>query len=364
MKAPQFELVSAGSMQRACEALRSAGRIGLDTEFMRERTFYPRLCLVQISTNERIYCLDPLELDDLDELWDTLTLASWVLHSGRQDVEVLYLLTGHMPRRIFDTQIAAGLLGYAPQLGYGALVSELCGVALPKTHTRADWSRRPLTPALLEYAAQDVEYLLPARELLAERLEKLGRLEWAEEDSRDLLDETLYAADPVTAVQRVKGANRLPGRAHQAATKLAAWREKEAIEKDRPRQWIMKDATLLELATAGPRDLAALKRIDSLPSATVRRAGQALLGLLAEARGEPANGREPVNRLDEAGKEELREMQSLVAAQAGELGLQPEVLASRKELTAALAGERKLRVFRGWRREMIGDRLLEMLENG
>lgn len=362
MKAPQFELVTAGGMQRACEALRASGRIGLDTEFMREKTFYPRLCLVQISTDEHIYCLDPLELENLDELWDTLTLASWVLHSGRQDVEVLYLLTGRMPRRIFDTQVAAGLLGYAPQLGYGALVSELFGVDLPKTHTRADWSRRPLTPALLEYAAQDVEYLLPARDLLAEKLEKLGRLAWAEEDSHDLLNEALYAADPVTAVQRVKGANRLPRRAHQAAARLAAWREREAIEKDRPRQWIMKDATLLELATAGPRDLAALQRIGSLPPATVRRAGKTLLGLLAEARGEPPGDRVPASRLDDTGKAKLRDMQSLVAARAGELGLQPEVLASRRDLTAALSGERELRAFRGWRRDLIGEPLLAMLQ--
>jgi ribonuclease D len=362
MKTPQFELVSAAEMKPVCEALRSAGRIGLDTEFMRESTFYPQLCLVQIATDESIYCIDPLETNDLDSFWDTLALASCVLHSGRQDVEVLYLLTGRMPRQVFDTQVAAGLLGYAPQLGYGALVSELFDVDLPKTHTRADWSRRPLTPALLEYAAQDVEYLLPARNLLAERLEKLGRLDWAEEDSRDLLNETLYAADPVTAVQRLKGANRLPGRARRAAGMLAAWREQEAISRDRPRQWIMKDATLLELAAAGPRDLAALKRIGSLPPATVRRAGKTLLGLLAEARGEPAGDEAPVGRLDDAGKAELRQMQSLVAGQARELGLQPEVVASRKELSAAQAGERKLKVFRGWRRELVGDRLLEMLE--
>jgi ribonuclease D len=285
------------------------------------------------------------------------------VHSGRQDVEVLFLASGLMPGRIFDTQIAAALLGYAPQLGYAALVTELFGVELAKTHTRADWSRRPIAEEFLHYATEDVLYLLPAYELLAARLSNDGRLRWAEEDSKDLLDRALYAPDPQTAVQRLKGARYLRGRARRAAEKLGAWREQEALRLDRPRQWILKDSVLLELAVAGPENDAALARTPGLPPGTVRRAGRDLLAVLADARAEARAPDEyqPPPRPDETEKKLLKPMLSLVAATAEELGIQPEVVASRKELTAALHGERNLRAFRGWRRELVGEKLLSLL---
>ena len=159
------------------------------------------------------------EVGDLDPLWDLIADPEIrvVLHAGGQDVQIAYDHAKRPAANVFDTQIAAGLLGMAPQLGYATLARDLFDVELPKSHTRADWTRRPLPEGLLHYAAEDVEYLLPAYEFLGECLERKGRLEWAEEDSAALLDPALYAIDPSQAISRLKGARNLKGRARTAA---------------------------------------------------------------------------------------------------------------------------------------------------
>ena len=343
------------------------GRIGLDTEFMREKTFYPQLCLVQIATVDRIYCVDPLgadsSLDRLDGFWRTLMDCDWVVHAGRQDIEVLHHTAARMPRQIFDTQIAASLLGFPPQIGYANLVSELFDVSLPKSHTRADWSRRPLPAALVRYAAEDVEYLLPAYERLVTELERKGRLGWALQDSADLIEPALYDNDPGNAIRRLKGARNLSGASRAAAERLAAWREREAVQRNRPRQWIMKDAVLLEIAARLPETRKALAATPGLSERTAARATDNLLGLIAQAR-ERSSSYEPPRRPDERQKAVLKKLQASTAACASELGVAAETIAPKKELSEALAGRRDTRVFRGWRRGVIGERLLEMLDGG
>ena len=151
---PEYTLVDRpGALASALDALDC---VAVDTEFMREKTFFSQLCLVQVAAGEHIYCVDPLTDEDLSGLWSSLLATGWVLHSGRQDIEVVYQTAGKMPVSVFDTQIAAGLLGYPPQMGYANLVKELFEVNIDKTHTRADWSRRPLPDAYLHYAAEVV----------------------------------------------------------------------------------------------------------------------------------------------------------------------------------------------------------------
>ncbi len=358
---PEFQFVDLRSNDTVSALLSSERRIGLDTEFMREKTFYPRLCLVQIAAAERIYCADPMGGGNLDSFWRRLMNCQWVVHSARQDIEVLFHTTDRMPGTIFDTQIAAGLLGFSPQLGYAGLVEELFGVALAKSHTRADWTRRPLPAAALEYAAEDVEYLLPAYEELSRQLAKLGRLRWAEEDSTDLLRPSLYKSDSRHAVDRLKGARNLRGRARAAAARLASWRESEAERSDRPRQWIIKDAVLLEIASTGPEDQESLAAIRGLAPRTLRRAANTLLDILAAARSDEIEY-EPPQKPNDKQKAILIEMQSAVAACAQKLEIAAEIIAPKKELSASLEGDRQSRVFTGWRRELIGEHLLEMLE--
>ena len=341
--------------------LDSSQSIGLDTEFMREKTFFAELCLVQIAAGSNIYCVDPLQSDDMTEFWSTAMQTPWVVHSARQDIEVIYQSAQQMPTELFDTQVAAALLGFAPQMGYATLVSELFDVELPKSHTRADWSRRPLSDAMLQYAAEDVEYLLPARDILAERLDKLGRLAWAAEDSALLLDPALYDIDPAAAIKRLKGARNLRGRKRSAAARLAAWREREALRANRPRQWIARDAALLELAFAMPTSKKQLEALDGLPAGLVRRSGKRLLEVIAESAADDHNHRPP-SAPNEAQKALLKKMQATVAACAADLGLSAEIIAPKKELSAVIiGGERDSRVFSGWRRDLVGSDLLQLV---
>jgi ribonuclease D len=303
-------------------------------------------------------------LDDSDRsktIWQAITAPAWVVHSARQDLEVIYQTVNLMPGEIFDTQVAAALLGYQPQIGYGNLVTELFDVELAKSHTRADWSRRPLPAAFMEYAAEDVQYLLPACDALTERLDRLGRLEWALEDSRSLLDVELYETNAAQAINRIKGARNLHGRDRSAATSLAAWREEEALRRDRPRQWIMRDAVLLDIAVNRPSTKKNLGAIPGLAERTIRRAGDQLLKLLAAAANQ-ASDYLPPQKPDEGQKALLKKMQRLVTDTAEDLGLATELIAPKKELSTALLGNRDLRIFRGWRRDCVGLQLLEMLE--
>lgn len=335
--------------------------VGIDTEFMREKTFFAELCLVQIATGSKIYCVDPLPGNPMDEFWDTLMRDTWVLHSGRQDIEVVYQSAKRMPERIFDTQIAAGLLGFAPQMGYATLVKELFDASIDKTHTRANWSRRPLPDEVLHYAAEDVEYLLPAREMLAEQLDRKGRLAWAEEDSAMLLDPALYDIDPQLAVGRLKGARNMRGRRRAVAANLAVWREEEALRANRPRQWIVKDTALLEIATTLPDNIGALGDINGLPAGLIRRSGKNILGAVASA-SEADAGYRPPGAPNEAQKSALKQMQQYVAACAEDLGLAAETLASKRDLSAVIInGDRSSKVLTGWRKELVGNELLKLL---
>jgi ribonuclease D len=295
-------------------------------------------------------------------IWRGLTSPAWVLHSGRQDLEVIYQTVDVVPEDVFDTQVAAALLGYQPQIGYGNLVKELFDIELAKSHTRADWTQRPLPEELIDYAAEDVQYLLPAYDALTERLEQLGRLQWAIEDSMDLLDLSLYANDATEAINRLKGAKNLRGSARSAAAHLAAWREREALKRNRPRQWIMRDPVLLDIAVNRPDSRNKLGATPGLAARTAARAGDQLLRVLADAEKDESDY-QPPQKPNERQKAVLKKMQKLVSDTAEDLGLATELIAPKKELSSAMLGSRELRIFRGWRREQVGRNLLELLED-
>lgn len=336
-------------------------RLGVDTEFMREKTYFAQLCLVQVATEDRIYCVDPLAEDEQDDFWQALLSREWVVHSARQDIEVIWQTAGAMPTAIFDTQIAAGLLGYPAQMGYAGLVKELFDVEMDKSHTRADWTRRPLRESWLQYAAEDVEYLLPAYEVLRDRLESAGRLDWARQDATMLLDRGLYEVIDGQAIERLKGARNLRGRRRAAAARLADWREAEAIRRDRPRQWIARDNLLLDIAHRLPANEQELARIDGMPPKLVRRVGKHLLAAVAASTSDD-KGYSPPRAPTEQQKALLKKMQARVADCADGLGLAAETIASKRELAAVIiSGSRESRLFHGWRNELIGDELLSLL---
>ena len=343
------------------DQLHDHDRLAVDTEFMREKTFFAQLCLVQIATPDDIFCVDPLSNSAQDLFWKRVLGASWVVHSARQDIEVVLQTAGTMPSEVFDTQIAAGLLGMPAQIGYAGLVKDLLDVDMSKSHTRADWTRRPLPEAVLQYAAEDVEHLLPIASILSERLDKKKRLDWALEDSKRLLDPALYDTGSDQAIGRLKGARNFRGRRRAAAVRLAAWREEEAIRRNRPRQWIVRDGLLLDIAHQLPASVDDLAKVDGMPSKLLHRVGRQLIDEVAAADDQQDNY-QPPRPPGEAQKALLKEMQSLVAECAGDLELAAETVASKRELAAAIVtGERNSRVFSTWRRELVGEKLLQLL---
>lgn len=345
-------------------AARLAGEpaIGLDTEFMRERTYHPQLCLVQISWARHAACVDPLALPELEALRAALGAASTVkvLHASRQDLEVLLPTVGAV-HPVFDTQIAAALTGEPAQIGYADLVRRLLGHELAKAHTRTDWSRRPLSTEQIEYALDDVRYLLTLKTQLEERLDRLGRLPWLAEELAALEDPAAFSVDPDQAWRRLKGLSGLdPGR-QRLLRMLAAWRERRAMQRNRPRGWILDDALLREIVLRVPRTLDALGAIENVPANVLSRFGAQLLEYVHAA--EIAEPAPPLTRPkpDPHKNALLKKLGAIHRATATELGLNPQVLATRRDLEQFADGREDAAVLSGWRREVLGERLLAAL---
>jgi ribonuclease D len=330
--------------------------IGIDTEFMRERTFYPRLCLLQISAGDRVWCVDTLCGLDLGALLPALTGKSVrkVIHAARQDLEAFYVAAQHIVAPVFDTQIAAACAGLKPQVGYADLANSLLGVTLAKGQTRTDWSRRPLSRAQLEYAADDVVYLGDIAARLEDRLRELGREHWVSEDCALLENPALYATDPALAWERLRGIAQLSPQPRARARIIAAWRENVARERNLPRSWVLPDTAIFDIAHADPAAPG-----DSLPPG------------LFEALRDAAGARTGSNAPDDAPAQESRptaeqkalieRLARIVDARAAELSVSAEILAPRGELKALALGKRDGHALHGWRREVIGDLLLEAL---
>lgn len=356
-------ITEAGALADLGAELAVAPAIGLDTEFMRERTYRADLCLLQVATPGQAVCVDPLALETLTPLTAALSATGPVkiLHAARQDLEVLWAAIGRVGP-VFDTQVAAALAGFPAQVGYGDLVRQLLGHELAKAHTRADWSRRPLSADQVTYALDDVRYLLPLRDALIERLDKLGRTTWLAEDLRDLADPGSFIVDPDRAWQRLKGVQALDAGRQRLARSLAAWRERRAIDRNRPRGWILDDSVLKEIVASVPRDAAALAVIGEMPEGVAQRSGAELLALVREAEiPEPPPPLPRRERPDAAFTAAVKRLAELTRQAASETGISAEVLAPRRELERLAGGDQAVAVLSGWRRAVVGERLLRAL---
>lgn len=355
------------ALQDLCRQLQGADVVALDTEFVRDKTYYARLCLLQVATDDLVACIDPLALEDLDCLleifYDPDKLK--LLHAARQDLEIFHDLYGEVPAPLFDTQIAAALLGFSDQAGYGTVVEELLGVSLDKASARTDWAQRPLSATQLAYAADDVRYLLRLYPLILDRLTALGRQDWLEEDFRNLTVPSLYEKDADSAWRRVSGHGRLKPRQLAVLQQLAAWREEQARKRDKPRKWILSDDVLVTLARQAPTDLAQLGKLRGIPPGLVKQSGPAILERIRQALALPRD-QWPVAvqkiRLtpeQECVADTLMACLRLLGQQSG---ISPASLATRREVEKLVRGERDLALLHGWRGHIAGQPLLEMLE--
>lgn len=350
-----------------CKQLRSAEWIALDTEFLREKTYYPKLCLLQIATPETVACIDPIALDDLSPLLEIIfdEGITKVMHSGRQDMEIFFNIHGRPPSPVFDTQIAALLLGYADQIGYANLVKEMLGVELDKLHTRADWSLRPLSADQLQYAADDVVYLADIYQRMSAQLTDMGRLAWLSEDFERLASPGLYSNPPDQAWLKVKGGNRLKGASLAALQALAKWRETTAQQKNRPKGWILRDDALIDIARHRPASMEALGKIRGLGEGLVRNSGKVLVELVRDAASrQPVPFADTGRRLKPTPDQNalVDVMMALVRMSGEQNNLNPAVLASRKQLEQLVHGETDINVMQGWRKKFVGEQLARFLD--
>ena len=351
-----------------CDRARAFGRVALDTEFMREKTYWAKLCLIQLAVGDECAIVDPLNVSDLTPLLDLLADESVlkVLHAGTQDFELFYRLGGRAASPVFDTQVAATLAGFPSQVGYARLVQDLFGVAIDKSDTFTDWARRPLTPAQIEYAMNDVRYLDGAYLQLSARLEADGRLEWLADDFARMADPASYEVVPEAQFRRLKRISSLSRRQLGVLREVAAWREREAMRRDMPRRWVLGDETLVEVARRRPSDASALSEIRGL---NVRSLGDGGTGLLAAVRtglSVPEGDLPRIDRkrraiVDIEGVVEL--MGALVRLAASDHGVAVQLLATRADLERLAAGERDDNpLLQGWRRAIVGDELVALVE--
>jgi ribonuclease D len=343
--------------------LEAAPVVGLDTEFLRERTYRAELCLVQLASADLAVCVDPIAVKGVARLAPLLGANGpvKVMHASRQDLEVLYPDVG-LTQPVFDTQVAAALAGLPSQIGYGDLVRRMLGRELSKAHTRTDWSRRPLSEEQVEYALDDVRYLIPLKEKLEEELARLGRLEWLREELEPLTDVRSLVVEPEQAWLRVKGLRGLDEARTRLARSLAAWRERRAVERNRPRGWILEEAALREIVARVPRTLEQLASVPELPAGVVKHCGEELLECVRKADvpnpppSLPARARpDPTRNLL------VKKLSALNQTIAAEVGVSPEVLATRRDLEQLADGNHDAPVLQGWRKAIVGERLLAAL---
>lgn len=359
MSAP---ITDAAALAAAADAMAAHGAIGVDTEFMRERTYYAQLCLVQMAVDGLAVCIDPLALAALEPLRPLMGTPGIckILHAARQDLEVLAPVVGTVSN-VFDTQVAAALVGFPAQIGYADLLREILGIDLHKNQTRTDWSRRPLSAAQIDYALDDVHHLPPLRERLGERLDKLARTAWFDEEMARIGAES-FAVDPEQAWLRIKSFADLDPDRQRLAQLLGAWRERRAMNSNRPRGWILPDAALRDLVLQVPRDRAGLARLAELPEGIRENSGAQLLELIsAAAVPQPAAPLPQRRRPDPAQLDKVARLADITRRVGAQLELAPEILATRRDIERLAGGQLDGAILSGWRRAAIGAELLKAL---
>ena len=355
------------TLEAFVERARASSVLAIDTEFLREKTYYARLCLLQLATDDEVAIVDPFAVSDLHVLVPLLADRGIVklFHAGGQDLEILYREVGMLPEPIFDTQVAAALLGHTQQIGYGALVHSVCGVNLKKVDSYTDWSRRPLSDSQLEYAADDVVYLPGIYREMCAMLDARGRREWLAPDFAELSDPARYEADPRQRFRRLKRVSSLSRRQLSAAREVAAWREEEAARRDVPRKWVITDEQIVEACKREARSIDELFMVRGMREKLPTRDARTVAALLRKGLDAPQD-RWPV--LDRASKSEpnvdaqLDLMEAVVRLRARENGIAMQTLASRDDLARLARGyTEEVDVLRGWRRAMVGEELLDLL---
>lgn len=358
--APQ-PITTPDALSQCLTELSGAPFIALDTEFRREDTYFPELCLVQLATPAGLWLIDPLAMD-LTVLWNALNHSPTpiVLHAAQQDLELIARASAALPPVLRDTQIAAALLGLGDQIGYAQLVSARLGISLDKSQSRTDWTHRPLSTAQRQYAADDVLHLCALYPGLIDTLRDKGRLGWFEAECAELSDTARFAPRTTGLWRKVSGQQALRPPERAVLEAITHWRETQAIARNTPRRWILSDDTALKLAACpqpDAKDIVAGRHGVPHPSDAER---QSLLSAMAAARQSPPEcwPRTIVTRLNPTEQSRLHRWQNRLSALSHEVGISPALLATTDDLVQLLHHpEKENRITQGWRAPLIGEAL-------
>lgn len=355
-----------------CARWRQQAAVAIDTEFMRSETFYPIAGLIQVGDGRGCYLIDPLAITDFAPLRELLLdpAVTKVLHSCSEDLDVFQRLLDLVPSPIFDTQVAAAFAGYGFSLGYAGLIKAVLTIDIPKEETRSDWLQRPLSAAQLKYAALDVAHMLVVYGKLLQQLKATGRLQWVKDDCADLVTNARQPDDFTQAYRKVGFAWKLRREELVTLQQLCIWRETEARQRNLPRNRLVKEPVLWEIARRQPQDLEQLQRIRDLPPRTLRDYGEHLLTLVAASTAtDPDNWPErldPPLAISEAAQ--LKRLKKQVQEVAQELAMPVELFVRKKEYEELLRSGMHGDEFRlparlhGWRFEVVGQRLLALAQ--
>ena len=349
-----------------CERIGKERVIAVDTEFLRERTYYPKLCLVQVGTASEIGAIDPILIKDLSPLASIFAdeRVTKVFHACGQDLEVILDGMGVACTSVFDTQVAAAFLGMRQQVSYASLVEAYAGVRLPKAESLTDWSRRPLDPEQLTYAEDDVRYLPAIYESMIEQLVEKDRLSWVQPEIAEVCDPSHMHRDPRMAYLRLKRSSSLTRRQLAIAREVCAWREKTAASHDIPRKWVLSDEVVVEVCKRAPRTRDRLRKIrgtDQLAEKDVRD----LLEMVQVGEGVPASECPQQERHSHPSPElesVVDLMIALVRVVSEKFGIATQLIATRDDLVESAQDRSKSRLASGWRYELAGRQLESLLE--
>ena len=361
-------ITSQADLESFVQRAQNASVLAIDTEFLREKTYYAKLCLLQLATEDEVALIDPFRIRSLDPLLPLFQDSAIVklFHAAGQDLGILYHETGVLPEPIFDTQIAAALLGHTQQVGYASLVYSQCGVQLKKIDSFTDWSRRPLSQSQLEYAADDVRYLPQLYHSMKQELEKKGRLHWLDQDFAALSDPSQYETDERERYKRLKRVSQLSRRQLSAAREVTAWRELEAQHRDVPRKWVLTDEHIVEACKREARTVSELFMLRGLSDRLSTRDARTVVTLIAKGLDSPEstwpdNSRSGRNEPNVDAQLDL--MTALVRLRAKENDVAFPTLASHDDLVHLARGYTDgVQLLSGWRRALVGEELLDLLD--
>lgn len=356
-------LKNSGELKAFCQSQDAVHSIGFDTEFLRVKTYFPKACLFQVATRDALALIDVLSIDDLGPLRDWLLdpEIEIIMHAAGQDLELLDNLIGTLPKNIFDTQIANAFLAEDGQLGYAGLVDQQLDIQLEKSQSRTDWSRRPLSEKQLEYAIDDVRYLHELRGKLHRQLETNQLQDWFKQDCT-ALESMTFLPNAADLLGRVKGKHNLSGEKLAVLRQLASWREQHAIRKNLPRRWLIADETLILMTEHLPDSIENLRAIDDMPSKLVDRYGAECIEQIAQARELPNTQWPKISgRPTPAEKTLFKSLQKRVSNAARAHDLQAGLIASRKTIQGLIDGQTDNKLLAGWRHEIVGRELQELL---